>query len=104
MDRVIVKLPVRFYEDHQARDCGSTGIVLQERKSFTEVSLDSVAYDDLHSDCTYYNTFTGDDYAWNRGLVLSARATLKRLNDVSRPDGETMTEWEYRTNPDLFRR
>lgn len=76
------RLPPRFYEDHRARDCGLTGQVIRERKSYVLVSLDQESYDDLRSDCEYHIAMAGMGAydAYYIGLIASARATLRRLD------------------------
>ena len=76
-----------FWEDHPDwRGCNG-GNVVKLTKSHVVVDVAVEAFVDLHSDAVYYDTFDGDDFAANRGLVLSARAMLKVLNaDPFTPD------------------
>lgn len=76
-----MKIPTRFYLDHRARECGATGKVVSSNKNYVIVEFDSIALDDLVSDATYYASFTREDFAENKGVCLSARATLKAIND-----------------------
>jgi hypothetical protein len=77
---MIVEVPARFYADHLARECGKTGKILKSKNNSFIVDLDAVSLQDLISDADYYANID-DECLWNenRGLVLSARATLKRL-------------------------
>lgn len=77
--RVTVTVPAKFYEDHRARDCGYSDRILKETKTSVTVSLDMEGYNDLYSDADYYAGFGGEDFQWNRGICLSAKATLKAL-------------------------
>lgn len=79
----IYRLPSRFYDDHLYRDCLSGMIVKRIGRSNVIVELDAEAYDDLLSDCEYYD----DAEMWEnyRGLVLSARATRRALIETGRP-------------------
>lgn len=83
---VQLDIPARFYEDHRGRDCGETGIVVKRLASKVRVQLDRTAYDDLLSDAEHY---AGDGMSewWDegRGVILSARATVKALRAVDRP-------------------
>lgn len=68
-----------FYEDSVFCECDGGTIIRETAKTVT-VELTADAYNDLRSRAVYYDTFNGEDYAANRGLVLSARAMLKRLD------------------------
>lgn len=83
-DPMEIKLPKRFYADHRARDCGQSGKVVHSTKNFVTVELDDVAFEDLKSDADYYASFDGEDFHINRGVCLSARATLKALAQYER--------------------
>lgn len=76
-----MKLPNYFYADHRARECGTSGKVISTTASYTIVELDDTALADLISDADYYASFMGADFQYNRGLVLSARATLKAIHN-----------------------
>lgn len=76
-----MKLPNYFYADHRARECGASGKVISNTASYTIVELDDTALADLISDADYYASFMGSDFHNNRGLVLSARATIKAINN-----------------------
>jgi len=78
-----IKIPKRFYDDHRSRECGQTGKILKEYSSHYLVELDETAWDDLYSDADYYGTDgPGGDFWENyRGVVLSARATLKIMDE-----------------------
>lgn len=71
-------VPTHFYDDHVARDL-TAGVEVKRTKARVTVWLDKVAYDDLYGDADYYATLAGTDFADNRGLCLSARATLRSL-------------------------
>jgi hypothetical protein len=76
-----LKLPKRFYLDHRARECGESGLVVSSTNNYIIVELDTVALDDLLSDAIYYASLQNEDYRENRGVCLSARATVKAIND-----------------------
>lgn len=76
-----IKVPARFYLDHRARDCGESGKVVSSNKNYVVVELDSISLEDLLSDADYYASFEGEDFRENKGVCLSARATLKVINN-----------------------
>ena len=76
-----MKLPAKFYLDHRARDCGESGKIVHSTKNYLIVELDSVALDDLLSDADYYASLQGADFQENKGVCLSARATVKAINN-----------------------
>jgi hypothetical protein len=84
-----IKIPKRFYDDHIFRECGQSGKVLKKYASHYLVELDQEAWDDLYSDADYYGTDTIDSDLWEnyRGIVLSARATIKAMDKYKR-EGE----------------
>jgi hypothetical protein len=92
-------VPAHFWDDHADR-CGFEGRELQRLRQGSMVRLDisgdSIA--DLYSDADYYSSFTGDDYVDNRGIVQSARATLRHLRKrFSDRDLQAFTEmWRER--------
>lgn len=75
-----VKIPPTFYLDHRARENGTSGKVISHTSNYIVVDLDDEALYDLISDAEVYAEFAGEDFQYNRGLVLSARATLKAIN------------------------
>lgn len=88
---VVVDVPARFYEDHVGRDLDS-GWVVKHLSRTTRVTLDAAAYDELLSDAEHYAgeamaDMYLDDFATASGLIRSARATVKALRAVERPDG-----------------
>jgi len=76
-----MKLPAKFYLDHRARDCGESGKVVLRTNNYVIVELDSIALDDLLSDASYYASLQNDDYRENKGVCLSARATVKAIKN-----------------------
>lgn len=79
--RLVVDVPRRFYDDHRDRDCGTTGEIVKTLSTTYRVSLDWEAFNDLRSDADYYaEVFTTDPQPWLRGLAISAKATLRRLD------------------------
>lgn len=85
---VIATVPERFYDDHVERDLPAGRVVKALSKNRLRVELDREAYDDLLSDARHYADPEGFD--WNdpfmRGVILSAKATVRALEKVERPD------------------
>jgi len=86
----VIKIPQRFYQDHLYRECGQSGVIVQETKTHYVVELDQEAWDDLYSDADYYGMDNPDEELWAnyRGVVLSARATLKVMKDYLEKEGK----------------
>jgi hypothetical protein len=78
-----IKVPKRFYDDHRYRECGRSGKIVKEYASHYLVELDQEAWDDLYSDADYYGMDNPDEDLWQnyRGVILSARATLKVMTE-----------------------
>lgn len=76
-----IRIPLRFYEDHQGRDL-DTPVNYSKSKSYAVIDSNDPAIGELLSDARYY---ASEDYVdpamWEgwRGLVLSARATIKAI-------------------------
>ena len=71
-----VTVPSYFYDDHADR-C-SEGVVVKRTKREVTVELDREEYEDLYTDAEHYS-HEREYWEFDRGLVLSARATLRRL-------------------------
>jgi hypothetical protein len=76
-----MKLPAKFYLDHRARDCGQSGKIVRSTQNYVIVELDAIALDDLLSDADYYASLRENDFQENKGVCLSARATVKAINN-----------------------
>jgi len=77
-----IRIPFRFYQDHQERDL-DTPVNYAKSKSYVIIDSDDPALPELISDAEYYASDDGcvDPVMWEgwRGVVLSARATLKAI-------------------------
>lgn len=84
MDKVKVKVPTLFWNDHKYRSEHNVGNVLKAGKLLTEVELTKEQFDDLLSDADCYADFKNCsfDYAENKNIVDSAINTLKRLKEI----------------------
>lgn len=80
-DTIVIDLPFKFWEDHKDRDLIS-GNCEKVKGNVVSVRLDKDAYNEILSDAKYYASFIGEDFSWNRGLCLSAKATVKKLKAV----------------------
>lgn len=76
-----MKVPAKFYLDHRARECGESGKLVSSTNNYVIVELDSIALEDLLSDAIYYASLSREDFQENKGVCLSARATVKAIND-----------------------
>jgi len=79
---MIVTIPARFFYDHQSRDL-PTGRVTGATSKLVQVDVTPDELAEWRSDAEHYATpgnFTDPDL---RGLVASARATLRRLQPHS---------------------
>lgn len=74
------KIPPRFYFDHLARECGKSGKIVSSAKNYLIVELDDIALSDLLSDASYYSESNDISDPSIRGLVTSARATLRAID------------------------
>ena len=74
-----LRIPPVFYLDHLARECGKSGKIIRSGKSYLIVELDDAALDDLMSDASYYVECADTFDPSIRGLVFSARATLRAI-------------------------
>ena len=84
---ITIDLPTRFLDDREGRDL-PIGNVIKRLKTTTRTELDRATYDDILSDADYYSDATDFDWTYDtniRGVILSARATLKRLQAVEPP-------------------
>ena len=82
MSRIIVDVPARFYDDHASRDLPSGRVVKPlARRYRVELTLDE--FHELLNDALYYaSPFGPRDFDGWRGLVASARATVRVLEAV----------------------
>lgn len=86
------RLPPRFYADHDERGLPEQGrsVLVRATQASALVAMDAAAYDELRSDALYYaeemgrpeTGFGGD--ARERGLIASARATVRALDKQGR--------------------
>lgn len=84
MSTVTVKIPPAFYDDHVARDLPA-GTETHRTKKVVTVDLDAAELAELVSDAKHYADSAADFWEDHRGLVISARATLKVLANVTPP-------------------
>jgi hypothetical protein len=84
MSTVTVKIPPAFYDDHVARDLPA-GTETHRTKKVVTVDLDADELAELVSDAKHYADSAADFWEDHRGLVISARATLKVLANVTPP-------------------
>lgn len=85
-----IEIPRRFYDDHRFRECGQSGVIVKRTSTHYIVELDQEAWDDLYSDADYYGMDNPDEDLWMnyRGVVLSARTTLKVMKQHLEKEGK----------------
>ena len=76
---VTVSLPPAFYADHVARDLPAGTVVKQTKKAVT-VALTPEELAELRSDASHYAHSMAEAGFEGRGLIASAKATLKALD------------------------
>ena len=76
----VYKLPPRFYYDHRNRDLPS-GEIVKETSNYVFVELTDDEKDELVSDARYYVEESSHMPNHLQGLIASARATLRRLEE-----------------------
>lgn len=85
----ILTLPRIFYDDHVERDC-LPGEVVKMGIRLVTIRCDDKTLEDLYSDAKHYASLTageGSDYDMEpeyRGLIRSAKATLKRIENYKK--------------------
>jgi hypothetical protein len=75
-----IRIPFRFYQDHQERDL-DTPVNYAKSKSYAIIDSEDPALPELISDASFYanQEMCGELWESCRGIVLSARATLKAI-------------------------
>lgn len=79
-----LNVPAKFWHDHKDRGNSGSAQVVGYGKSLVTVILDDEAWRDLYSDADYYAGQDSGVWAGDyRGLIASAKATLRRMNEVA---------------------
>ena len=74
------RVPAKFFDDHCDRDLGEGTTIIAKKSNGYMVEFTPQALAELKSDADYYATgFNYGDASEIRGLIASARATLKAL-------------------------
>lgn len=78
---MLYRLPPRFVEDMVDRELLPESVIVRQTKSYAIVDLDEAQLSEVRKDAEFYvseaSYFVDDPYV--RGLVASARATLRAL-------------------------
>lgn len=74
----LVRIPARFYEDHESRDL-PTPVALIRTRRHVWIDPADPAVPELLNDAQYYVDPAGPDAEGLAGLKASARATLRAL-------------------------
>lgn len=77
----LVRIPRRFYDDHQARDLSTPEIVRESARHYW-IDLDDSAASELLSDARYYASEAMYMDPPRPGLAASARATVRAIEDA----------------------
>lgn len=77
----LIRIPTRFFDDHAERDL-PTPAIQKSTKAHYWISLDDPDLPELLNDAEHYqySTLQSDPYYF--GLIASARATAKAINDA----------------------
>lgn len=85
-DRKTIRVPVLFWNDHAMRECEEQfaperkTIEIKENSRHIWLSMTPEAISELLSDARYYaSEFYGEDAIGIRGIISSARATVKSI-------------------------
>jgi hypothetical protein len=82
---ITIDVARKFYEDHEARDCGETDVVIKRSTSTVRVQLDEEGWSDLKSDAEHYG-YGGMDWpeisADDRSLMRSARSIFTKMKRI----------------------
>lgn len=81
---ILIDLPPAFYDDHVSRGLNA-GLARKRTQRYVRVELDAAAWAELLSDARHYADGDMGYAAELPGLVASARATVKRLQDAPTP-------------------
>ena len=71
-----IRLPIKFYQDHQARDLPAP-VALNRTKRHVDVAADDPALPELISDARHYADPVGFDPHIQRTVCRSAQALLR---------------------------
>ena len=74
-----IKVPAYFYDDHDSREL-PTPCVLHRTARAVTVAIDDLNLPELLSDAKYYADPEGDFEPECRGLIASAKATVRAIN------------------------
>lgn len=79
----VIKIPRYFWEDCIDCDCGVPRSFGPKRKHCVWIEADHPSLPELVSRAEIYADIRNGYWAENRGLVLSARATLKAIREAA---------------------
>ena len=77
-----IRIPELFYTDHKERDLPTPHNFAKPNPRYVIIDSDDPAFDELIDDAKFYTGAGIVSEIWEsyRGLVMSARATLKAIN------------------------
>ena len=77
----MLKITKIFYDDHVARDLPSPKILKETKTHYFICTKDKSLLNELEDDADHYSKSYG--LCVERGLIQSARATLKKLQSIN---------------------
>ena len=78
-------LPTRFFDDHLSRDLSAPPVVKQLARTVrVEVDPGHPGWVDLLSDARHYAADLGETDPYYLGLIASAKATARKMEQASR--------------------
>jgi hypothetical protein len=75
MDKMILKLPAVFFEDHEIRDLPS-GQVIHRSSRYVKTVVTKEEYDEILSDAEHYATSMGEGGYGDKRVIGSANSTV----------------------------
>ena len=77
----MLKIPKKFYDDHFFRDLPSPKILKETKTHYFICTQDKALLNELEDDADHYSK--SDGFIVEKGLIQSARATLKKLQSIN---------------------
>ena len=78
----IIKVPANFFDDHDSRDLPTPRVITRNSRTVT-ILADDTNLAELLSDAELYAEPDTDFHSELRGLIASAKATVRAINKVT---------------------
>ena len=82
LQRIIIVLPRKFYENHLDRG-HDNGVVVEWKKTKITAVLSETGWNELYKDAVVHAGLKGQAYKQNQGLVNSAKATVRAMDETT---------------------